>query len=81
MRYAEKQLAYNLGIAASLLEAGRDIQFVKKLCNLTLVRMAKYGLIYELTVPDPRGFREDGSHDGSVKHTGQWRSVASYKNR
>lgn len=79
MRYAQQQLALNLGIAASLLEAGRDIGFVKKLCNLTLTRMAQFGLIYELTMPDPRGFRKDGSHDGSVKKTGQWRSVASYK--
>lgn len=72
MKYADSQLAFNLGLAAQFLEIGRPIQFVKKTCNLTLVRMARFGLIYEQTIPDPRGFDAEGNHNGHMMKTGRW---------
>lgn len=70
----------NLQLAEVLLRGFRPVQFVKKVCGISVAEMVRQGWLYELKAPNPHGFFADPStgeqkHDGSVVNTGNLRSV------
>lgn len=58
----------NLELAHSLLAAGRQPDFVKRITGITIIEMVRQKWVYELQLPDP-------IRPGQVVRTGQFRSI------
>jgi hypothetical protein len=81
--YGKRQQEARIEKATQWFTKGRDIPFVKKITGLTLAAMKQDGLIYEIIIPDPKGWSggnpktgEGMVHNGQMLHTDKWRPTA-----
>lgn len=75
--YNIQQQHQRLFMASAMFQRGASIGYVRYITGLTLAAMKRARLIYEIMIPDPKGYTQDAEgnrvHNGHVLHTDQWR--------